>query len=74
MKEQEKAYQFWIHNLPEIGDRTIEKLLLAFGSEQAVYEAVPKDLGKVLDNDKKKAVQEYIVSEISRWKKSRRRQ
>lgn len=59
MKEQEKAYQFWIHNLPEIGDRTIEKLLLAFGSEQAVYEAVPKDLGKVLDNDKKKAVQDF---------------
>ena len=44
MKEQEKAYQFWIHNLPEIGDRTIEKLILTFGSEQAVYEAAKKDL------------------------------
>lgn len=59
MKEKEKAYQFWIHNLPEIGDRTIEKLILEFGSERAVYGAVPKDLGKVLDKDKKKAVWDF---------------
>ena len=63
MKEQEKAYQFWIHNLPEIGDRTIEKLILTFGSEQAVYEAAKKDLGKVLDEDRKKAVRDFT----ERW-------
>lgn len=63
MKEQEKAYQFWIHNLPEVGDRTIEKLILTFGNEQAVYEAVPKDLGKVLDEDRKKLVQDFT----KRW-------
>ena len=59
MKEQEKAYQFWIHNLPGIGDRTIEKLLLAFGSEKAVYEARGKELSKVLDEDKKNAVKDF---------------
>lgn len=63
MKEQEKAYQFWIHNLPGIGDRTIEKLVLAFGNERAVYEAVWGELGKVLDEDKKKSVQEFT----KRW-------
>lgn len=63
MKEKEKAYQFWIHNLPEIGDRTIEKLILAFGNEQAVYEAVPKGLGKVLDENRKKSVQVFT----KRW-------
>ncbi len=59
MKEQEKAYQFWIHNLPGIGDRTIEKLLLEFGSEKAVYEAKGKELTKVLDEDKKNAVRDF---------------
>lgn len=59
MKEQEKVYQFWIHNLPGIGDRTIEKLVSEFGNEKAVYEAVRKDLGKVLDEEKKKEVQNF---------------
>lgn len=62
MKEQDKAYQFWIHNLPGIGDRTIEKLILAYGSERGVYTAVKKDLGKLLDEDRKKAVRDFTES------------
>lgn len=58
MNEQ-KAYQFWMHNLPEVGDRTIEKLLAKFGSEKAVYEAVKKDVGKLLDEERKKCVQRF---------------
>lgn len=62
MKEQEKAYQFWIHNLPGIGDRTIEKLIWEFGSERGVYKAVKKDLGKLLDEDRKKVVRNFTES------------
>ncbi len=62
MKEQEKAYQFWIHNLPGIGDRTIEKLIWEFGSERGVYKAVKKDLGKQLDEDRKKVVRNFTES------------
>ena len=62
MKEQEKAYQFWIHNLPGIGDRTIEKLILAFGSERRVYRAAKKDLGTLLDEDRKRAVRDFTES------------
>lgn len=32
----EKIYQFWLHQLPGVGDRSIERLLAAFGSERAV--------------------------------------
>ena len=46
--EKEKYYQFWLHNLPGIGDRTIEKLLTAFGSEKAIYEASEKKLGQII--------------------------
>lgn len=62
MKEQEKAYQFWIHNLPGIGDRTIEKLILEFGSERGVYKAAEKGLGKLLDEDKKKEIRDFTES------------
>lgn len=35
--EDEKAYRYWMHNLPGIGDRTIEKLLKEFGNAKDVY-------------------------------------
>ncbi len=38
---EEKAYQYWLHNLPGIGDRTIEKLLCRFGSAKGIYRADP---------------------------------
>lgn len=33
---EEKVYQFWLHQLPGVGDRTIEKLLSVFGSAKEV--------------------------------------
>ena len=45
--EEEKAYRYWMHNLPGIGDRTIEKLLKEFGSARDVYHArnnLPKQM------------------------------
>lgn len=57
--DEEKAYQFWIHNLPEIGDRTIEKLLSVYGTERAVYKAVKKDIGKFLNEERTEGVQRF---------------
>lgn len=33
----DKAYRYWMHNLPGVGDRTIEKLLKEFGCAEQVY-------------------------------------
>ncbi len=47
MKE-EKVYSFWLHNLPGVGDRTIEKLLRRFGSAREVFYASHQELKQVL--------------------------
>ncbi len=38
--ERDKAYRYWLHSLPGVGDRTIEKLLKKFGSAEQVYRAM----------------------------------
>ena len=38
--EMDKAYRYWLHSLPGVGDRTIEKLLKEFGSAEQVYRAM----------------------------------
>lgn len=43
----EKLYRFWLHQMPGVGDRTIEKLLAFFGSAGAVCLA-GEELKKVL--------------------------
>ena len=45
---EERAYQYWLHNLPGVGDRRIEKLLKVFGSAKEIYNAGAKTLEKVL--------------------------
>lgn len=63
-KEQQKYYQFWLHNLPNVGDRTIAKLLEAFGNEKAVYEADEKKLEQVIP---KKEMRQEIIHFTARW-------
>lgn len=36
---EDRAYAYWLHNAPGIGDRTIERLLEKFGSAREVYHA-----------------------------------
>ena len=50
-----KVYEYWLHNLPGIGDRTIEKLLLFFGSAGRIYEASEKEIEQVLRKKEKAA-------------------
>ncbi len=61
MENKEKAYQFWIYNLPDIGTRKIGRLLDVFGSERAVYEAKEAQLAKALDEDMAKAIKNFSL-------------
>ena len=47
-KRNDKPYQYWLHNLPGIGDRTIKKLLDVFGSPRQIYRTGEKRLREVL--------------------------
>ncbi|MBD5546580.1 MAG: DNA-protecting protein DprA [Lachnospiraceae bacterium] len=60
--EDEKAYRYWMHNLPGIGDRTIEKLLKEFGSAKDVYRArnhLPKQM---LRKNASESIEEFSKS------------
>jgi len=54
-------YRFWLHQLPGVGDRSIERLLAVFGSEKAVCLA-----GEEL----KKVLREKTVSRIMDFNKN----
>lgn len=45
---ERKKYEYWLHNLPGVGDRTIEKLLKLFGSAEIIYKAQEKELAQVI--------------------------
>lgn len=56
---ENKIYQYWMHNLPGIGDRTSEKLLKVYGSAKAVYFAGMDSLKEVLREDKARKIKEF---------------
>lgn len=56
--EMDKAYRYWLHSLPGVGDRTIEKLLKEFGSAERVYRAMDHLPPEIL---KKNGVEEIKV-------------
>ncbi len=62
MENQEKEYQFWIHNLPDVGNVKIRALLNAFGSERAVYQASEAQLGRILDESTARAVRQFTLT------------
>ncbi len=52
-------YRFWLHHLPGVGDKTIEKLLGRFGDAREVYAAGQAALEEVLGNNKALKVTEF---------------
>lgn len=46
--EDQKMYEYWLHNLPGVGERTIEKLLKALGGAEQVYRASEKELAQTI--------------------------
>ena len=57
MERKQKLYQFWLHNLPDVGDAAIRRLLAAFGDAKSVYGASEKQLSQIL----KKETAEKII-------------
>lgn len=60
--EDEKAYQYWLHNLPGVGDRTIEILLGAFGSARQIYKADLRELKQVINVRKAEKIKAFSRS------------
>ena len=48
MEKDQKFYQFWLHNLPDIGDAAICRLLTVFSDAESVYRASVAQLCGVL--------------------------
>ncbi len=64
MGNEEKAYLYWLHSVPKIGDGKMERLLTFLGSARGVYYATDKQLLSVL---KKEEVEE-IRKSSKEWK------
>lgn len=62
MENESKPYEYWLHCLPGIGDRTIAKLLQNFGHAKEVYHASPDRLMEILGKKRAAAVQETVKS------------
>lgn len=58
--EEEKSYQFWLHNIPEAGERTIEKILKEFGSARQAYLAGADALRPLIRGKGKEKIESFI--------------
>lgn len=63
MEKNQKFYQFWLHNLPDIGDAAICRLLTVFSDAESVYRASDAQLCGVL----KKETIEKIKTFRAEW-------
>lgn len=54
----EKIYRFWLHQLPGVGDRSIERLLAVFGNERTICLA-GEELKKVLKEKTVKEIEDF---------------
>lgn len=57
---EEKSYQYWLHNIPEAGDRTIEKILKEFGSARQAYFAGADALRPMIRGKGKEKIEDFI--------------
>lgn len=48
MEDRENAYRYWLHNVPELGEKAAKCLTEAYGSARAVYEAPHKEIEEML--------------------------
>ncbi len=58
----DRAYQYWLHNLPGVGDRTIEKLLAEFGSAKEIYDAGKSALRRFVKEKKAEEMEAFFKS------------
>lgn len=59
---EEKPYQYWLHNVPGAGDRTIEKIIEEFGSAKQAYLAGADALRPLIRGKGKEKIDSFIKS------------
>lgn len=60
--KEETSYQYWLHNIPGAGGRTIEKILEEFGSARKAYLAGPDALRSMIRGKGKEALDDFMKS------------
>ena len=48
MEDRENAYRYWLHNVPELGERAAARLVEVYGSARAIYETPQKEIEEIL--------------------------
>ena len=48
VENRENAYRYWLHNVPELGERAATFLVNKYGNARAVHEMPPKEIEKAL--------------------------
>lgn len=59
---EDKAYLYWLHKMPEVGERTMEALIKKLGCGAAVYEASEKQLRTILSEKQFTSFREFTAS------------
>ena len=60
--KEEISYQYWLHNIPGVGGRTIEKILEEFGSARKAYFAGPDVLRSMIRGKGKEDLDNFMKS------------
>lgn len=48
VEDRENAYRYWLHNVPELGERAAARLVEVYGSARAIYETPQKEIEEIL--------------------------
>lgn len=64
--ETSKAYQYWLHTLPKVGDATIASLLEYFGEPENIYKEVLNKNPKITENLKRASIDETYNATV-KW-------
>ena len=57
MEISEKDYAYWLFNVPEIGNASVDKLLCSGLSCREVYQLSPNELSKILPRKKAESIE-----------------
>ncbi len=58
MIQEQNDYAYWLSSVPDIGDRTVDKLLEACKSPKGVYETANEKLGRIVTESQLESLQE----------------
>ncbi len=56
-----RAYQYWLHNLPGIGDRSIKRLLEQFGNAEQIYHIGIEVLRQTVQKKRREELEAFLL-------------